>query len=387
MSDTYAGFDIHPAANEFPMMDSGRYQELKADISENGQKVEVVLCDGKILDGRNRAKACEELGVSVKTKEYEGDPWSFVWSLNGQRRDLIDEQRYLIWKHCHEQSEGWQAERKRITNEANEKRSKAAKGMPYAPKGGKRKDEKVVQQSVGEPSHTSKSSKSKASAAKVNPGAVARGDKLVKIRPDLAEKVRKGELKPAEAHRQLKRDSVADRVSELPKDKYRVIYADPPWSYNDKQSGSISDSYGAAEKHYPSMSMSDLSAMAVEDMSAEDAVLFLWATSPLLPDGLKLASDWGFKYKASFVWDKVKHNMGHYNSVRHEFLLVCTKGSCVPDNVKLFDSVQSIERSDTHSQKPNEFRDIIDTLYPHGKRIELFARSSAEGWDRWGNEA
>jgi N6-adenosine-specific RNA methylase IME4 len=99
-----------------------------------------------------------------------------------------------------------------------------------------------------------------------------------------------------------------------------------------------------------------------------------------------LAAAWGFKYKAQFVWDKVKHNMGHYNSVRHEMLLVCTKGSCTPQVTKLYDSVQSIERAG-HSVKPDEFRAIIDTLYPNGNRIELFARRPAEGWQTWGNEA
>jgi N6-adenosine-specific RNA methylase IME4 len=79
--------------------------------------------------------------------------------------------------------------------------------------------------------------------------------------------------------------------------------------------------------------------------------------------------------------------MGHYNSVRHEILLICTKGSCTPQNVKLFDSVQSIERTE-HSVKPEAFREIIDTLYPHGKRIELFARRSLPGeWKGWGNES
>ena len=94
---------------------------------------------------------------------------------------------------------------------------------------------------------------------------------------------------------------------------------------------------------------------------------------------------WDFKYKTSFVWDKIKHNFGYYNSVRHELLLVCTKGSCTPDNSKLFDSVQSIGRK-AHSEKPEEFREIIDTLYTRGKKIELFSRKTVKGWDVWGNQ-
>ena len=105
----------------------------------------------------------------------------------------------------------------------------------------------------------------------------------------------------------------------------------------------------------------------------------------MLEDAFVVIRAWGFEYKASFVWDKIKHNWGHYNSVRHEFLLVCVRGSCPPDELKLFDSVVSIERT-KHSEKPEAFRKIIDTLYPHGKRIELFARTKVDGWEAFGNE-
>jgi N6-adenosine-specific RNA methylase IME4 len=172
---------------------------------------------------------------------------------------------------------------------------------------------------------------------------------------------------------------------EMPTDKYRVFYADPPWKYNDKcETGAIQS--GGADKHYPTLSIEELCGLPIDNLSEPNAILFLWTTSPMLEDAFTVVSAWGFKYKASFVWDKVKHNMGHYNSVRHEFLLVCTKGSCTPDKLELFDSVQSIEKSDKHSEKPEEFRRIIDTLYPNGKRIELFARMKKEGWDTYGNE-
>lgn len=163
--------------------------------------------------------------------------------------------------------------------------------------------------------------------------------------------------------------------------KYRVIYADPPWSYNDKQNIEM---LGGAEKHYTTMPLKDICELPVP--AADNAVLFLWVTSPMLEDAFKVINAWGFRYKSSFVWDKVAHNMGHYNSVRHEFLLIATKGSCTPDVKRLFDSVVSIERSE-HSRKPREFRDMIDTLYPNGERLEMFAREAPEGWDVWGNMA
>jgi len=167
---------------------------------------------------------------------------------------------------------------------------------------------------------------------------------------------------------------------------YRVIYADPPWSYGSKNL----DRYGAAEAHYWTLSTPEICALApngtaVDDLAEDDAVLFLWATSPLLPDALEVIDAWGFTYKASFVWDKVKHNYGHYNSVRHELLLLGTKGSCLPDSPELHDSVVSIERTG-HSGKPAYFRELIEKLYEQGSRLELFAREHPAGWDSWGSE-
>lgn len=198
------------------------------------------------------------------------------------------------------------------------------------------------------------------------------------------EAIAQGETTIAEVRRHRKAEQVKKSV-ELPDAKYRVLYADPPWSYNDKADAGAVQA-GGAEKHYPSMSIAELSALPVPAVCEDNAVLFMWVTSPLLFESAAVIKAWGFIYKASFVWDKVKHNMGHYNSVRHEFLLVCTRGSCTPDVVQLFDSVQSVERT-SHSTKPEEFRHIIDTIYPHGRRLELFARREVQGWDTYGYEA
>lgn len=171
---------------------------------------------------------------------------------------------------------------------------------------------------------------------------------------------------------------------ELPAGKYRIIYADPPWEYGDTRKGL--KGYTGAEDHYPTMPIDELCALPIEQLAANDAVLFLWVTSPLLEECWPVIEAWGFEYRTSFIWDKVKHNVGHYNSVRHELLLICTRGSCVPDTKKLFDSVQVIERTEKHSEKPEEFRTIIEKLYTTGPKIELFARKATEGWETYGNE-
>lgn len=171
---------------------------------------------------------------------------------------------------------------------------------------------------------------------------------------------------------------------EMPDGTFRVFYADPSWDYGNHGL----DQYGPAERHYPVMTTQAICAMGdkVKAISSANSVLFLWSTAPMLPQALKVMDAWGFDYKSSFVWYKVKHNFGYYNSVRHEILLIGTRGMCTPDIDKKINSVQIIARSKRHSEKPERFRQIIDEFYPHGRRIELFARATHPNWTSWGNE-
>jgi N6-adenosine-specific RNA methylase IME4 len=166
------------------------------------------------------------------------------------------------------------------------------------------------------------------------------------------------------------------------KKKYRIIYADPPFDY-----AVDSPLIKSAKDHYPTMKLDDIKKLPVSRIAEKRSVLFFWSPSPLIEKALEIIREWGFEYKSMFVWDKIKHNMGHYNSVRHEILLIATKGACLPDSNKLFDSVVSIERLNRHSEKPKEFRDLIEKMYVAGNKIELFSRDPVKKWDRWGYEA
>lgn len=386
------GMKFHQACLLLPKMSDDEYRALRASIRDGYDKNKPIeLYDQQILDGRHRYLACKDEGIEpIFITLVDVDPFDYVRRVHeGRRSWLNQEQKALVIGELIDLSESWTVQRQRIQDEANRKRAAAAREQHTVsnPRAGEIKPVLVVPQVEARPNKPpERSSAAKAKQLGVSRPAVERAETIKRERPDLAAKVITGEIKPGEALRQIKKDRVADKVGEFPEGKYRVFYADPPWSYNDKcDAGAVQS--GGAEKHYPSMTLSELSAIPISDRSFDDSVLFLWVTSPLLPDGLKLAGSWGFTYKASFVWDKVKHNMGHYNSVRHEFLLICTKGSCTPDVSKLYDSVQSIERTDKHSEKPEEFRAIIDTLYPHGPRIELFRRGVApDGWTIWGSD-
>lgn len=172
---------------------------------------------------------------------------------------------------------------------------------------------------------------------------------------------------------------------------FRVIYADPPWFYGDSGVITDGDAYGRAERHYPSLTMEALSNLPVEAHALPDSVLFCWVTAPMLyenPGPREVIEAWGFKPKTGMVWDKVLHNFGHYVSVRHELLIIATRGSCTPDApTPMPDSVQTIRRGDVHSEKPDEFRQIITALYTRGPYLELFGRTARDGWSVFGNDS
>ncbi len=170
----------------------------------------------------------------------------------------------------------------------------------------------------------------------------------------------------------------------LPEGKFDVIYADPPWEYATEQHCGEQQAT-VLESHYSTLTTERIASIPIVDILPENAALFLWTTSPKLYEAQSVFLGWGFTYKASMIWDKVKHNVGHYVSVRHEILLICTRGSFLPQEGRLFDSVQTIERAG-HSEKPQEFRNIIETLYPRSTKLELFARENRDGWLGWGND-
>jgi len=104
--------------------------------------------------------------------------------------------------------------------------------------------------------------------------------------------------------------------------KYGVIYADPPWRY---QNGG---SQGGVDDQYPTMDIADICALQIP--AAENSVLYLWATAPLLPEGIRVLTAWGFEYKTSAVWDKQRLGIGYWFRGEHEHLLVGVRGNVSP---------------------------------------------------------
>lgn len=353
--------EIHEVCNIFPEMSESEFEELVADIRENGLREPIKTYKSKIIDGKSRFRACKKAGVAPRFEEWngKGSLIGYVVSLNLKRRHLSPDQKAAVAVALLPLLEKEAALRKQATQI---KQGKA----PVA--------EKFQQPEKG------RAAEQAAKLVGVNPHYVSDFKKIQATQPHLAEQIRRGEKKIVEAKRELKREELGI-VPNLPKEKFSIIYADPPWKYDFAQSDSR-----AIETHYPSMDMTELCALPVNDLAGDDSVLFLWVTAPKLREGLQLISAWGFSYRTGAVWVKDKIGMGYYFRSQHEHLLVGTRGNPrLPDPSKRPSSVIESPRT-KHSEKPVRVYELIESMYPGFKKIELFARQARKGWTAWGNK-
>lgn len=179
--------------------------------------------------------------------------------------------------------------------------------------------------------------------------------------------------------------------SPLPDRKYSVIYADPPWNYKGQKqhNGCDNEDTGGAENHYKTLSLNDLKTLDVPSICEDDALLFMWITSPHLDQGITLGQSWGFKWATvAFVWDKMRVNPGFYTMSQCELCVVMKRGRIpTPRGSRNIRQLVVSPRTE-HSQKPDEVPDRIDLMFPSLKKIELFARPKvlSWNWDSWGDE-
>jgi N6-adenosine-specific RNA methylase IME4 len=163
---------------------------------------------------------------------------------------------------------------------------------------------------------------------------------------------------------------------------YGVIYADPPWRF---ELWAESGKDRVADNHYPTMAEQAIAALP--GPAADDCVLFLWATVPMLPQAIDVMRAWGFAYKSAIFWNKDRPGTGYWVRNTVEVLLIGTRGN-VPAPNPGEQAPQVIEAPrGRHSEKPAIFAENIERLFPNTPKIELFARTARPGWDVWGNEA
>ena len=179
---------------------------------------------------------------------------------------------------------------------------------------------------------------------------------------------------------------LANKQLALPTGKYGVVVADPEWRFEPRSRQTGMDR--AADNHYPTSTLELIKSRDVASIAADDAVLFLWATAPMLPEALSVMEAWGFRYKSNYVWLKNRIGTGYWNRNAHEHLLIGVRGNIpAPAPGTQWDSVVEAAVGE-HSAKPPIFLEMVEEYYPNLPKIELNRRGPVRpGWDAWGNEA
>lgn len=176
------------------------------------------------------------------------------------------------------------------------------------------------------------------------------------------------------------------------KQRFPTVLADPPWQFINR-TGKVAPEHKRLSR-YGTMSLSEIMSLPVQDIVAPTAHLYLWVPNALLPDGLKVMEAWGFTYKATITWHKIRKDggsdgrgVGFYFRNVTEPILFGTRGKNARTLAPGRSQVNYISsRKREHSRKPDEQYPLIESCSP-GPYLEMFGRGVRPGWATWGNQA
>ena len=359
--------DIH--VNEeyekiIPPLPKEEYLQLKSSIQTNGLYLPIIINDvGTVLDGHHRHKICNELGITpkYKIKKFVNkiDEMIFVGECNIRRRQLAPLQRIKIIESL----------KPYYKKQAKENLSRAGKGLQISAKVDTRE---ILSQKAGVSHDTY--------------------DKGVKILhsddKDIIKDTLAGEKNINSSYNKI-RNAKIDKDSKtprIPQGQYNVLYIDPPWQFDNENTGG-SMSSGASQK-YPTMSTDKIIKLLQRMPFYKDSVIFMWTTNAMLPDALRVLSELGFTYKGKVTWRKTNFlGLGYWYRNITEDCLFAVRG-----NIKAFRSQlpNFFEApAGKHSEKPDQMREIIEDgirSMKSKRKIELFARKETTSWKAWGNQ-
>lgn len=172
---------------------------------------------------------------------------------------------------------------------------------------------------------------------------------------------------------------------------FKTVLADPPWRFTNR-TGKVAPEHRRLDR-YSTMDLKEICSLPVADVVAKDAHLYLWVPNALLPEGLQVLENWGFRYVSNVIWAKRRKDggpdgrgVGFYFRNVTEIILFGVRGS-MRTLAPARSQVNMIEtRKREHSRKPDEQYDLIEQCSP-GPYLEMFARHPREGWTLWGDES
>ena len=174
--------------------------------------------------------------------------------------------------------------------------------------------------------------------------------------------------------------------------KFRVIVADPPWRFDDKlQMSAVARS---ADDNYNTLTLEDIVNLKVQDLiDPAGCMLVMWVPSSMLIDGLRVLQAWGFEFKGTYVWAKMRKDMcglsigmGHTFRQAHEIALVGVSGKVTSLISNRGQRSACLAINQGHSKKPEHLQDSLDLMFPDSNKLEMFARRQRLGWICTGDE-
>ena len=350
--------EAHKFADIFPMVEGNELEVLKNDIKEHGLLNPIVLYEDQIIDGRNRYKACNEIGIEPKFETYKGTkPLEFVISLNLKRRHLTKDQRAVISLDVLPMLEEEAKKRQGTRTDLNP-------NIPTLLSEGESREQasKIMQVGTTYIQQAKKLSEKDRKEIKF-------GHKTLQ---DVKKEQRLEKIK-------VQREELQKEVLEQPKGNYDVLVIDPPWNYGTDETYNPDSFRGTTP--YPTMSLEEIKNIKLP--VKEDCVLWLWTTNFFLLEMKELLESWGFELKSILTWNKEIMGIGRWLRSQTEHCILAIKGKPYFNNTKWTTLIS--EKRTTHSTKPEIFYKMVEEICA-GRKLDYFARKKREGWDVYGDE-
>lgn len=410
----------HPLADLFPMMSESEHAALVADMAENGfrEGCEIMLYEGRIIDGRNRYKAAREAGVTPRLANFhpsrDGDPLRYVIARNLNRRHLNETQRAWVAsqianlpvgrraKSAPENSANLQNKKETEPEPSGETALEPSENLPKVAQAEAAKLFNVSTRSVSDAAKVARSGIEELNAAvragHLSISAAAKAAMLpAEMQLRIAEEAMAGKANVVrkvikQEGRAARERDLALRQCALPDRRYGLILCDDEWDHQVWSRETGMDRHAA--NHYETAAEAHTAEEIHERTkdrfacAADDCVLAMWTTVQHLAIAIDLMRLRGFRYVSHYAWGKDKAGLGYWSRNKHEILLIGVRGKIpCPAPGTQRDSLIAAPVG-AHSAKPECFAEMLEEYFPNLPKIELNRRGPARpGWAAWGNEA
>lgn len=360
-----------------PALSVEEFKQLEQNCLAEGIREKIITWNGFIIDGHNRFEIATRwnLEYESESKRFKDENEVKEWMIHNQfgRRNLSNYQRSVLALELESV----------FSAKAKEQQGKRTDLLAMLPK--------------SEPINTRKEIAKIADVKERTLGKV----KVIeaKATPEVKAQLSTGEVSINQAYQEIKKEEKkTERLNQIEEikikieeenltvenKKYHVIAIDPPWNYKEK-GGFNSEDYDSKSNRgavdYPTMNLEQIK--KIELPEAEDCVLFLWTTHAFLKDSFEILENWGYNYKATLVWDKVKMGLGRTIRMQVEFCLIAIKGNPIINGSSERDIITEARRE--HSRKPEAFYEMVDRMCI-GNKLDYFSRNNRINWEHYGAE-